>query len=66
LRVNSQQGSAIAAGAIRGAHLAVGRNGRVHVAWNGSSTGPTARSAQPGNAPGQSPQRGPDALFPTE
>lgn len=36
LRVNSVQGSAIAIGNIRGAHLAVGKNGRVHVAWNGS------------------------------
>ncbi len=38
LRVNSEAGSAIAIGNIRGAHIAVGRNGRVHVAWNGSST----------------------------
>ena len=38
LRVNSQAGSAIAMGTIRGAHLAVGRNGRVFVAWNGSGT----------------------------
>lgn len=37
LRVNSQPGSAIAVGNIRGAHLAVGKNRRVHVAWNGSS-----------------------------
>lgn len=37
VRVNSQPGSAIATGTIRGAHVAVGRNGRVHVAWNGSS-----------------------------
>ncbi|HXG08707.1 MAG TPA: sialidase family protein [Gemmataceae bacterium] len=37
LRVNSQPGSAIAVGNIRGAHLAVGKNGRVHVAWMGSS-----------------------------
>jgi hypothetical protein len=37
LRVNSQPGSAIAIGNIRGAHLALGKNGRVHVAWNGSS-----------------------------
>jgi hypothetical protein len=37
IRVNSQPGSAIATGNIRGAHLAVGKNGRVHVAWNGSS-----------------------------
>lgn len=36
LRVNSQPGSAIAAGTIRGAQLAVGMNGRLHVAWNGS------------------------------
>ena len=36
MRVNSQPESAIAAGTIRGAHLAVGKNGRVHVAWNGS------------------------------
>src|SRR5439155_8080843 len=31
IQVNSQQGSAIAAGTIRGAQLAVGKNGRVHV-----------------------------------
>jgi hypothetical protein len=37
LRVNSQPGSAIATGTIRGAQLAMGANGRVHVAWNGSS-----------------------------
>lgn len=37
LRVNSQPGSAIAAGTIRGAHIALGKNGRVHVAWNGSN-----------------------------
>ncbi|MGH7225642.1 MAG: hypothetical protein ACRELF_20690, partial [Gemmataceae bacterium] len=36
LRVNSVQGSAIAIGNIRGAHLAVGKGGRVHVAWNSS------------------------------
>ena len=36
LRVNSQPGSAIAMGTIRGAQIAVGKNGRVHVAWNGS------------------------------
>ena len=29
-------GSAIAIGNIRGAHLAVGKGGRGHVAWNGS------------------------------
>lgn len=36
LRVNSQPGSAIAAGTIRGAQLALGKNDRVHVVWNGS------------------------------
>jgi hypothetical protein len=36
LRVNSHPASAIAVGNIRGAHLALGKNGRVHVAWNGS------------------------------
>src|SRR5262245_36077521 len=37
IRVNSQLGSAIATGTIRGAHIAVGRNGRVHVSCNGSN-----------------------------
>jgi hypothetical protein len=36
LRVNSQPGSAIATGTIRGAQVAVAPDGRVHVAWNGS------------------------------
>lgn len=36
IRVNSAQGSAVAMGSVRGAHLAVGRDGWVHVAWNGS------------------------------
>ena len=38
VRVNSQSGSVIATGTVRGAHLAVGRKGRVHVAWMGSGT----------------------------
>jgi hypothetical protein len=38
VRVNSQPGSAIATGTIRGGQLAIGRNGRVHVSWNGSDT----------------------------
>ena len=37
VRVNSQPGSVIATGTVRGAHLALGREGRVHVAWMGSS-----------------------------
>jgi hypothetical protein len=46
LRVNSSPGSAIAVGNIRGGHLALGRNGRVYVAWNGSrSAGQPGRDA---------------------
>jgi RNA polymerase sigma factor (sigma-70 family) len=37
LRVNSQPASAVATGNIRGAQLALGKDGRVHVAWNGSA-----------------------------
>ena len=36
IRVNSQPGSAIATGTIRGAQVAAGPDGRVHVVWNGS------------------------------
>ncbi len=35
--VNQRRGLAIATGTIRGAQLAVGKNGRVHVAWNGNA-----------------------------
>lgn len=39
--VNSEPGSAIATGTIRGAQIALGKNGRAHIAWNGSkSDGP--------------------------
>jgi hypothetical protein len=37
LRVNSTPGSALAIGTIRGGQIAIGRRGRVHVAWDGSS-----------------------------
>src|SRR5262245_60753889 len=37
IRVNSQDGSAIATGTIRGGRLAIGRGGRAHVGWNGSN-----------------------------
>ena len=36
VRVNSQPGSVVAMGTIRGGQLALGRRGRLHVAWNGS------------------------------
>lgn len=39
VQVNTQKGSAIAAGTIRGAQLAIGRNGRVHVVWDGMGKG---------------------------
>jgi len=36
IRINSEPGSAIAAGAVRGGRLALGRHGWIHVAWNAS------------------------------
>jgi hypothetical protein len=47
--VNSQPGSAIATGTIRGGQIALGREGRVHVVWNGSD------GARPKNPFGGSP-----------
>jgi hypothetical protein len=46
----NQNGSAIAAGTIRGAQMALGKVGRVHVAWNGSNdSGPlNPDSGKPG------------------
>ncbi len=38
IRVNSEAGAAIAAGTVRGAHLALGSDSRPHVAWMGSQT----------------------------
>jgi hypothetical protein len=45
IRVNSTFGASIATGTVRGGQIAVGRSGRVHVAWNGS------RSDGPGSTP---------------
>ena len=36
IRVNSDAGSAMATGSVRGGQIALGRNGWIHVAWNGS------------------------------
>lgn len=47
LRVNTAPGSAIAMGTIRGAQIAVGRGGRVHIVWNGSKK---ASPRAPGDA----------------
>jgi len=45
VRVNSVAGAAVATGNIRGPRMAIGRNGRVYVAWNGSDkTGPAMRA----------------------
>lgn len=46
IRVNGVPGSAMAIGTVRGAQIALGRGGRVHVAWLGSST---AQPRGPGN-----------------
>ena len=59
IRVNSQQGSAVAAGTIRGAQLSMGKGGRLHVAWNGSAT---ARPKGPLNL--RRPATVPTAAFP--
>jgi hypothetical protein len=39
IRVNSRPHTAMALGSIRGAQLALGENGRVHVIWNGAGKG---------------------------
>ncbi len=49
VRVNSQPGAAIAIGTIRGGQIAIGRGGRIHVAWNGSN------GARPRNPAGSNP-----------
>jgi hypothetical protein len=49
VRVNSQPGAAIAIGTIRGGQIAVGKEGRIHVAWNGSN------AARPRNPAGSNP-----------
>lgn len=36
VRINSVEGSALATGSVRGAQMALGRDGRIHVAWHGS------------------------------
>jgi hypothetical protein len=38
IRVNSEPGTAMATGNIRGGQMAIGANGQIHVAWIGSST----------------------------
>ncbi|HEY3328647.1 MAG TPA: hypothetical protein VGK19_01385 [Capsulimonadaceae bacterium] len=47
IRVNKREGAATALDAIRGAQIAVGRGGRVYVAWNGSVSAPRASTGTP-------------------
>ena len=58
IRVNGGEGSAIAAGTIRGGQIAVGRGGRVHVSWNGSS-----RASPPGAVNPRTGRSGPGMLY---
>jgi hypothetical protein len=37
IQVNSEPGCAVAAGTIRGAQMALGQKGRMHVGWNGTT-----------------------------
>jgi hypothetical protein len=55
VRVNSQPGSAIATGTIRGGQLAVGRGGRVHVVWNGSDAAKPRGLLNPASGKAEAP-----------
>jgi hypothetical protein len=55
IRVNSQPGSAIATGTIRGGQIAIGRSGRVHVAWNGSDAAQPKGLINPANGQPSAP-----------
>jgi len=55
IRVNSEAGSAIAMGTIRGAQIAVGPSGRIHVAWNGADRAVPAGSDDKAAAASASP-----------
>ena len=45
IRVNSEPNTAIAIGSVRGAQLAIGRGGRIHIVWNGSAPAPSSTSS---------------------
>ena len=51
IQINTTPGSAIAIGTIRGAHLALGHNNRVHVAWMGGEGASTTKIAGTDNTP---------------
>jgi hypothetical protein len=62
LRVNSQAGSVLGATGIRGPKLALGGNGRVHVAWNGSTAATPKGPLNPA-MPADSPFNGTPLLY---
>ncbi|MBI1352895.1 MAG: hypothetical protein GC160_01015 [Acidobacteria bacterium] len=62
LRVNSQPDSAVAAGTIRGGQMALGKGGRPHVVWNGSSTAEPKGPPNPED-PANSPYSGLPMLY---
>src|SRR5215831_7027236 len=55
IRVNSQPGSSIATGTIRGGQLAIGRGGRVHVVWNGSDVAKPRGLINPASGTAEAP-----------
>ena len=46
VRINSTPGSAVAMGAIRGPSMSLGKDGRLHVVWNGSLASASGKDAQ--------------------
>jgi hypothetical protein len=61
-RVNSQAGSAVAAGTIRGGQLVLGREGLLHVVWNGSSKAQPKGPMNP-QLPADNPHNGLPMLY---
>ena len=62
LQVNSHPNSAVAIGTVRGAQMTLGRRGRVHVAWNGSSQALPRGPLNP-ELPPDSPHNGTPMLY---
>lgn len=64
IRVNSQPGSAITVGTIRGAQIALGKDRRIHVVWNGSGKAQPKTLGPQGLAPlMDSPNSGSPMLY---
>ena len=62
VRVNSQAGSALSGGTIRGGEIALGADGRIHVAWNGSGVAQPKGPLNP-EQPADSPYNGTPLLY---